>query len=255
MMMNESVCNEYDQNIVGLKLLTDDIQASMDPKDADRNDILSDANSACRTALDILNDLLCFDKLENGVLVLHKQEEPVLPFISDCVSMFSSQARECGVNLSIISPDLRNYTDSALKATDIAVMDKFKMDQVLRNLISNALKFTPRGGTVTVCAAFVPNEKQVPVPLRRHSEEDYMSYRSMKVYAVAEKQPDIEAAVPNSQELSSRSIKSYKSLKSKTKNNTINGKLVIVISDSGVGLSRVNLKRLFKEVLETSNLN
>jgi signal transduction histidine kinase len=131
-----------------LKLLTDDIQASTDPKDADRNDILSDTNSACRTALDILNDLLCFDKLENGVLVLHKQEEPVLPFIFDCVAMFSSQARECGVNLSITTPDLRNHVDTALLPTDMVVMDKFKMDQVLRNLISNALKFTPRGGTV-----------------------------------------------------------------------------------------------------------
>jgi hypothetical protein len=54
--------------------LTDDIQASADPKDADRNDILSDVNSGCRIALDILNDLLCFDKLESGILVLHKEE-------------------------------------------------------------------------------------------------------------------------------------------------------------------------------------
>jgi signal transduction histidine kinase len=116
-----------------LKLLSDDIQTSTDPKDADRNDILSDTSSACRTALDILNDLLCFDKLENGVLVLHKQEEPVLPFISNCVAMFSSQARECGVSLSITNPDLRNHVDSTLTVTDMAMMDKFKMDQVLRH--------------------------------------------------------------------------------------------------------------------------
>jgi signal transduction histidine kinase len=241
-----------------LKLLTDDIQASTDPKDTDRNDILSDVNSACRTALDILNDLLCFDKLENGALVLHKQEEPVLPFISDCVAMFSSQARECGVSLSITNLDLRNHVDSALKATDMAMMDKFKMDQVLRNLISNALKFTPRGGTVTVSAAFVPNEKQVSTMVHRQRAEDNWSFRK-KIHASVDKEPDLEAMhiFQESNSIRSRSFK--RSLESdfnkkKSKNNAILGKLVIVVSDSGVGLSIANLKRLFKEVFNTSVL-
>lgn len=33
-------------------------------------------------------------------------------------------------------------------------VDKFKMDQVIRNLISNALKFTPSGGSVSVTVSF-----------------------------------------------------------------------------------------------------
>jgi hypothetical protein len=63
----------------------------------------------------------------------------VLPFVFDCVAMFSSQAKECGVNLSVINTEnaindddvhLIN-NDSTLVETDVAVMDKFKMDQVL----------------------------------------------------------------------------------------------------------------------------
>ena len=37
-----------------------------------------------------------------------------------------------------------------LNSEDCVYVDKFKMDQVIRNLISNALKFTPKGGSISV---------------------------------------------------------------------------------------------------------
>ena len=76
-------------HVIGLKLLTDDLKSSNNPQDTNRNEILSDVNVACRTTVDILNDLLCFDKLESGILEVHKLEVPVLSFLADCVGMFS----------------------------------------------------------------------------------------------------------------------------------------------------------------------
>lgn len=146
--------------------MCDDLKSSTDARGAENCETLLDVQSACRTSVEILNDLLCFDKLESGILELHKHDVMVMPFIEDCVNMFASQAREAGVTVTnstvTSSPQGSALFDggfasfSGLLYDDTVHMDKFKMDQVLRNLISNALKFTPRGGSVSVYATFVP---------------------------------------------------------------------------------------------------
>jgi signal transduction histidine kinase len=56
---------------------------------------------------------------------------------------------------------------SPLLQSDSVVADKFKMDQVLRNLISNGLKFTPKGGKVSIIAYFMqPDDGGDRVSLR-----------------------------------------------------------------------------------------
>ena len=157
---------------IGLKIVCDDFDTKSNDVDAGHQEMLLDVQSACRIAVEILNDLLCFDKLESGILELHKQDIEVAPFIASCVKMFASQAKEEGVTIvnttersfdhSLMELDNFPILDcrlpSAILDNDVVVMDKFKMDQVLRNLISNALKFTPRGGSVTVSAFFIPDE-------------------------------------------------------------------------------------------------
>lgn len=139
-------------------MLSDDLERSDDEADKERYDILSDVKSACRTSIEILNDLLCFDKLESGMLELNKHDFKILSFLSDSVNMFTSQAKEVGVSLSIVLGEKDDPYNTRVLDSDMVSMDKFKMDQVMRNLLSNALKFTSKGGSVTVRASFIRDE-------------------------------------------------------------------------------------------------
>ena len=233
-------------------MLTDSLQTSRNPKDIERNEILVDVNVACRTTLDILNDLLCFDKMESGILVVHKHEVPVLSFISDCVGMFSAQAKEANVTISIDnSDDATEVMASSLLENDIVLIDKFKMDQVLRNLISNALKFTPRGGSVTVISNFVPESSVLQISMSQPSFET----------------PDSASVFVNQGSASGgmRSSSSHGSFMSKIMSSPsriysisdsanppicVRGKLMIVVKDSGTGMLEKDYSRLFKEIVQ-----
>ena len=124
---------------LGLKLLTGEMKASKDPRDIERYDTLCDVNISCMAAVDILNDLLCYEKLDSGILQLHKENITVRLFLNDSVSMFSAQAREGGITISVvtdagmdISTDM--ITSLSLQEHDSIFVDKFKMDQVIRNM-------------------------------------------------------------------------------------------------------------------------
>ena len=57
-------------------------------------DTLQDIQKSCTAALDILNDLLCFNKIESGVLELHKEQVNVVGFVRESVALFNMQVNK-----------------------------------------------------------------------------------------------------------------------------------------------------------------
>ena len=94
--------------------MCDDLKTDAVSANSDNLEILTAVQSACNTGVEILNDLLCFDKLESGILELHQHDVAVIPFIEDCLNMFASQAREAGVVMNFVtSPTVPVNTDSS----------------------------------------------------------------------------------------------------------------------------------------------
>lgn len=72
--------------------------------------------------------MLCFDKLESGMLELNKHDFKILSFLSDSVNMFTSQAKEVGVSMSLVLGEKDDPYNTHVLDSDTISMDKFEMD-------------------------------------------------------------------------------------------------------------------------------
>lgn len=112
----------------------------------------------------IIQDLLDVARLESGKLVMHLEPLPLETIIADTVEFHRHLAEERGLQLVANIP---------AGMSPVAV-DASRLSQVFANLIGNALKFTERGGTVTVNARLADGRVVVSVSDtgRGISEED-----------------------------------------------------------------------------------
>jgi len=98
-----------------------------------------------RRLLRLINQLLDLSRLDAGKMQLDMQEADLIPLLKGCAFAFESLAA---------SKNIRLQVECAVPAAVLSY-DRDKMEQVFTNLISNALKFTPEGGTVQVRAVAI----------------------------------------------------------------------------------------------------
>lgn len=99
-------------------------------------------HAASQHLLSIVNGLLDLAKAEAGKLELATEQVKVQTLVQDTVELLSQQASDAGVSLNLELEDDLPPIES----------DSGKVRQILINLVSNAIKFTPAGGRVTVAA-------------------------------------------------------------------------------------------------------
>lgn len=89
----------------------------------------------------LVNDLLDLARMEAGHITLHEQSVSIMPFTERVANKFAGVAKEKKISIQFESEVERECELS---------IDPDKIEQVLTNLIDNAIRHTPGGGEVTV---------------------------------------------------------------------------------------------------------
>ena len=101
--------------------------------------------------LRLINQLLDLSKIEEGSMALQKKRLDVVHWLRQVLPAFASFAEQHNIKFS-----------SKLPASGLMMdFDQDKMEKVISNLLSNALKFTPDGGEINVYVGPI-DEKDVP---------------------------------------------------------------------------------------------
>lgn len=99
---------------------------------------LAKLSSTSQYLLGLINDILDMSRIDNGMLAIADEDFSLRQMLDELCSMMQAQAQAREIALCCET----NFTHSDLKG------DAIRLKQVLMNLISNAIKFTPPGGTV-----------------------------------------------------------------------------------------------------------
>ena len=104
----------------------------------------------------LIDDLLDVSRLESGKqLSVVKRNVELAPLLERCVALFADQSQNHPLNVRL-NPDLT-----------LAELDPDRIEQVLSNLVSNAIKYSPQGGPVELSVEFLPPES-MRVEVRDH---------------------------------------------------------------------------------------
>ena len=120
-----------------LALLVDD---TAEPLPADTRELIGIAHQSCERLVRLVNDVLDVQKIEAGSMRYQFQRWPLSSLVKQALEAMQAYARQFDVELT--------YRDS--ESVLEAAVDPDRLHQVLTNLVSNAVKFSPRGGTVEV---------------------------------------------------------------------------------------------------------
>ena len=101
---------------------------------------LKKINQSSEHLLSLINDILDMSRIESGKMTLNEQREDLSEILHTIRSITQS---------SIAAKNLDFYVDAMDVEDEYIICDKLRLNQMLLNVLSNAIKYTPAGGTIS----------------------------------------------------------------------------------------------------------
>jgi signal transduction histidine kinase/CheY-like chemotaxis protein len=107
----------------------------------EQKNLLNMISESANLLLTVVNDILDISKLEAGKMSLNLENCNIHEIINNTLTIFMSPAKEKNINL-------KSNIENTVPVFNMCDPNRFK--QIIFNLISNAIKFTPQNGQVTI---------------------------------------------------------------------------------------------------------
>jgi signal transduction histidine kinase len=133
-------------HIIGFTELV--VDKSFGDINSDQQEYLTDVLSSSRHLLSLINDILDLSKVEAGKLTFEPSNIYVRSTLENSLVMVKEKALKHGIRLSMEAEDI----------PETITADARKLKQVFYNILSNAAKFTPDGGSITLKALLATPE-------------------------------------------------------------------------------------------------
>jgi signal transduction histidine kinase len=135
-----------------IQLAVDRIEGSGDPMSDASREKLDDITASTRRLLHLVNSLLMLAAGGEGKLQIRPAQTDIAAGIARLVRNWGTAAERGRIDLSYVGPD-----------TCAACIDETAVETIVGNLVSNAVKFTPARGTITVTLSATDDQLTVTV--------------------------------------------------------------------------------------------
>ncbi|HOT62472.1 MAG TPA: response regulator [Treponemataceae bacterium] len=139
------------QTIIGTMELLEETRL-----DGEQTEYTRQVKFSADVLLSLINDILDFSKVEAGRMKIESIEFPLVERVEKTVDLVSMEAHKKGLEILV---------DVASEVPDYVIGDPNRLQQVVLNLVKNAVKFTERGSMI-VRVAVTPAKQQTKIPAR-----------------------------------------------------------------------------------------